>query len=110
MIIAHACNSRGVLCNLWVIPLRMYHNHQKYIENGASVAGIHSVRGLGLLLEIASAQYFLGYMTVVPDLSRWVPSGCPEVTRESFGRVVCLNRAERAFLGFKGGISVRQRV
>ena len=96
----------------------MYHNNQKYIENGASVAGNHSVRGLGPLKRgIATAPYLVGCVTPVPDLSRWVPSGFPEVTRE-FSRCVVLllnqqivdNNTKRDNFGVKRGISVWQRV
>ena len=54
------------------------------------------------------AQYFVGYITMVPNLSRWVPFGFPEVTRDISGCVVLLlNRAERDYVQLKGGISVR---
>ena len=89
LVIVYACNHRGVLCRNCVIPLVIHHPNQRYIENGASVAGNHSVRGLGPLTRgIASAQYSLGCVTVVPDLNRWVPNGFPEVIWESLWRVV----------------------
>jgi hypothetical protein len=74
----------------------MHHKHHRYIEIGASVAGNHSVRGLGPLTRgIATAQYLVGCIATVPDLSRWVPCGFPEVIREICRASLSRNRETR---------------
>ena len=72
------CPLWGVICNLWVIPVVLNLPKCKYISGSASVAGNHSVRGLGPLLGIASTCVRAWVVLLVPSLPKLVPVVCWE--------------------------------